>query len=292
MEPSLFCFGLGYSGARLAQRLLQKGWKVAGTARRPDRLEHLRDLGAEIRAFDDDTPLPQGVLASASHILSTIPPGPAGDPVLARHLGEIRARSQDLVWLGYLSSTGVYGDTKGQTVDETALLHPTSDHAKRRVMAEREWLDLARALPVHVFRLAGIYGPGRSALDEVLAGTAKRVVKPGHLFSRIHVEDVARVVEASMERPRAGGAVYNVCDDEPAASADVVDFAARILGRTPPAPVLFEDVRLSPMAASFWADNRRVSNRRIKDELGVSLLYPNFRKGLRAIRARMSLDES
>jgi nucleoside-diphosphate-sugar epimerase len=191
-----------------------------------------------------------------------------------------------LAWVGYLSTTGVYGDRDGGWVDETSELRPSGARGRRRVAAETAWLDLwrDRGVPVHIFRLAGIYGPGRSPFDALRAGTAKRIVKPGQVFSRIHVDDLASVLLSSIARPRPG-AVYNVCDDEPASPADVVAHAAQLLGAPPPPLVSFDEAALSPMARSFYADNKRVSNALIKTELGVRLRYPDYRAGLAAILA-------
>jgi len=212
-----------------------------------------------------------------------VPPDKVGDPVLDIHAEEIAA-ARGLRWIGYLSTTGVYGDRAGGWVDEDAPLQPTGERSRRRVVAEARWLDLYRhhGAPVHVFRLAGIYGPGRSALDAVRSGRAQRIVKPGQVFSRIHVSDVVQVLRASMANPNPG-AVYNLCDDDPAAPADVIAFACDLLGVLAPPPVAIEQAGLSDMALSFYADNKRVSNRRIKEELGVSLLYPSYRDGLRAL---------
>jgi nucleoside-diphosphate-sugar epimerase len=206
--------------------------------------------------------------------------------VLACHENDI-AGLEELCWVGYLSTTGVYGTRGGGWVDETSELHPTSARAARRAAAEAAWLDRwrTRGVPVHLFRLAGIYGPGRSAFDALRAGTAKRVDSPGQVFSRIHVEDIAQVLLASIARPRPG-AVYNVCDDEPSAPADVIARAARLIGVAPPPLVPLDAAGLPPMARSFYADNKRVSNRLIKEELGVALAYPNYRVGLRAILAK------
>jgi nucleoside-diphosphate-sugar epimerase len=222
-------------------------------------------------------------LAGSSYLLSSVPPDEHGDPVLDLHGADI-ARTRSLRWVGYLSTTGVYGDRGGGWVDETSPLLPTGERGRRRVSAEGQWLDLRRrhGIPVHVFRLAGIYGPGRSALDAVRSGSPRRIVKPGQVFSRIHVADIARVLRASMARPRPG-TVYNVCDDDPAPPADVVAFACELLGVAPPPPVPIEEAELSEMALSFYADIKRVSNRRIKQELGVSLLYPGYRDGLAAL---------
>ena len=282
MTPSrLFCFGLGYSAEALARKLLAEGWQVAGTAREPERLAALTALGIKAFRFDRDHPLPAGTLAGTTALLSSIPPEAEGDPVLALCQDAILAAK--LAWIGYLSTTGVYGDWKGAWVDETSPLRPTSERAWRRVAAETAWLDLNRrhGLPVQVFRLAGIYGPGRCALDEVRAGTARRIVKRGQVFSRIHVDDIAQVLTASMARPR-GGAIYNVCDDAAAHPRDIVTYACELLGVVPPTEIAFEEARLSPMAQTFWADNKRVRNKLLHEELGVTLLYPSYREGLRA----------
>ena len=276
--PHLFCFGFGYSARALARIVTEQGWPVGGTTRQYTESALLR--------FERGLPPPPGALEGVTHLLSSVPPDADGDSVLDAARDHIVAARGSLRWIGYLSTTGVYGNTDGAWVDETSPTNPTSDRARRRVVAEAAWLALGREhyLPVHVFRLAGIYGPGRSALDEVRAGTARRIDRPDHLFSRIHVDDIARVLAASIARPNAG-AIYNVCDDEPAAPADVVRFACELLKVPLPPLVSLADAKLSPMGASFWADNRRVRNDRIKRELGVALAYPNYREGLRAILA-------
>jgi nucleoside-diphosphate-sugar epimerase len=201
-----------------------------------------------------------------------------------RHYRDEIARLSTLAWIGYLSTVGVYGNAAGAIVDETAELHPNNERTRARVVAESGWLALGETTgrPVQVFRLAGIYGPGRSALDKLRAGTARRIVKPGQVFNRIHVEDIASVLEASIARPRAG-AIYNVADDEPAPPEDVIAYGAELLGIEPPPEIPFEDADLTPMARSFYGDSRRISNARIKSELGVTLAYPNYREGLRAL---------
>ena len=287
LKPRLFCFGLGYSAGRLARQLLAEGWVVAGTCQSPDRQAELTALGIDAVIFGPDRPLADApsALSGTTHLLGSVPPDENGDPVLARHGSDIEAM-EGVSWVGYLSSTGVYGDTGGKSVSEDTDVNPTSDRGRYRTEAEAAWLALAsdHRLPVHVFRLAGIYGPGRSALDQVRAGRAKRIDKPGHMFSRIHVDDIAQVLKASMNRPDPG-AVYNVCDDEPAAAADVTAFAWELLGMDPPPlqPFAEAEKEMSEMALSFWRDNRLVDNRRIKEELGVSLLYPDYRAGLRVI---------
>ena len=286
-HPRLFCFGLGYSATRLARGLMADGWTVAGTCQSTDRRDELASEGIEAFVFDRNQLLadPEQALSGVTHLLSSVPPTENGDPVLISHGGDIKAM-QGLQWAGYLSSTGVYGDADGARVDETSPVNPSSDRSRRRADAETAWLALREnnGLPVHVFRLAGIYGPGQSALDQMRAGGARRIEKPGHMFSRIHVDDIAQVLKASMDRPDPG-AVYNVCDDEPAAAADVTAFAWELLGMDPPPlqPFAEAEKEMSEMALSFWRDNRLVDNRRIKEELGVSLFYPDYRAGLRAI---------
>jgi len=271
--PRLLCFGIGYT-ARAFVEQLGPGWSVIGTTRRGDG-------DGEDHAFARDHPLPRAAFAGVTHILVSIPPDERGDPVLDAHAGDI-STLKTLRWLGYLSTTGVYGTRDGGWVDETAELKPTGPRSRRRVAAERAWRALGA--PAHVFRLAGIYGPGRSVFDTLRAGTAKRIDKPGHVFSRIHVDDIGRVLLASLAKPQPG-AVYNVCDDEPAAQAAVVAHAATLLGMAPPPLTPFAEAALSPMARSFWADNKRVSNALVKCELGVEFAYPSYREGLAAILA-------
>lgn len=284
----LLCIGLGFSARCLAGRLAAAGWTVAGTARSIDRCRAAAARGYRMHHFDRGLPLadPAAVLAPATHLLISAPPDGDGDPMLDAHRADLVRHGSGLRWIGYLSTTGVYGDRAGAWVSEDDPPQPRATRSRRRLAAEQGWLALlhGHGLPVHLFRLAGIYGPGRSQLDAVRAGTARRVVKPGHLFGRIHVEDIATVLQASIARPRPG-AVYNVCDDEPAAPAAVTAFACDLLGVAPPPETPYADAEMSPMARSFWADNRRVRNDRIKQELGVTLAYPSYREGLRAVLA-------
>jgi nucleoside-diphosphate-sugar epimerase len=281
----LFCFGLGYSAEALAKRLAAKGWSIAGTVRDPANVERLRAQGYDVTRFagEPDNPDIPALLAGTTHLLLSIPPGPDGDAVL-RHYREQIGGLSTLDWIGYLSTVGVYGDQSGALVDETATPLPNNERTKARVVAESGWLALGEEIgrPVQVFRLAGIYGPGRSAIDKIAAGTARRIVKLGQVFNRIHVEDIASVLEASIARPRAG-AVYNVADDEPAPPEDVVSYAAELLGVEPPPEVPFAEAELTPMARSFYFNLRRVCNARIKSELGVRLAYPSYREGLRGV---------
>jgi len=283
----LFCFGYGFSASALGTLLGPAGWSLAGTCRTPEGCRALADAGVDAVPFSREAPLahPAQSLAGTTHLLLSIPPDADGDPALDCHGAGIAA-IEGLEWIGYLSTTGVYGDTGGAWVDESATPAPISARGRRRLQAERAWLALGEThgLAVQVFRLAGIYGPGRNALATVRRGTAKRIAKPGQVFSRIHVADIAQVLTASIARPRTG-AIYNVCDDEPAPAADVVAHACDLLGVAPPPLTPHDEADLSPMARSFYADNRRVSNARIKAELGVRLRYPNYRDGLAALLA-------
>jgi len=281
----LFVFGLGYVGAALARRLRGDGWIAAGTVREPTRAQALRRAGIAAELFAPGLPLAdaRGLLAGTTHLLSTVPPTDDGDPVLAAHAADLPALP-GLRWVGYLSSTGVYGDCGGAWVDEATVPSPLDDVSARRLRAEAAWLALHAdsGVPVHVFRLAGIYGPERSALDTVRAGGTRRIVKPGQVFSRMHLDDIVATLLASMARPNPG-AIYNLADDEPAPPQDVIAFACALLGRTPPPEEPFDAHTLPPAAARFYAASRRVSNRRIKDELRVRLAYPSYREGLRAL---------
>lgn len=285
----LFCFGLGYTALTLVNKLAAQGWTIAGTVRTAEKAEALasQDLGARIETFlfDRDRPLDDAgaALAGTTHLLSSVPPDAAGDPVLDAHFRDIAAL-KGLQWIGYLSTTGVYGDRGGDWVDETGTLEPTGERGRRRVAAERHWTGLHEesGLAVHLFRLAGIYGPGRSQFRALRDGTSRRVVKPGQVFNRIHVEDIAQVLAASMAQPSSARA-YNLCDDEAANPSEVIAYAAELLGIEPPPAVPFEAAELSPMAQSFYRDSKRVSNERIKRDFGIELLYPTYREGLRAV---------
>jgi nucleoside-diphosphate-sugar epimerase len=283
-QSKFFGFGFGYTAQALARRL-GRGWRFAGTCRHQPHQAALAQQGIEARIFDGARPMeePMAALLGTTHLLSSVPPGEDGDPVLMQHGAEI-AHLSGLHWLGYLSTTGVYGDRAGGWVDEASELTPTGPRGRRRMAAESAWLDLHRrhGLPVHVFRLAGIYGPGRCAIESLRQGRAQRIDKPGQVFSRIHVDDIAAVLAASMARPNPG-AVYNVCDDDPAAPSEVTAYAAGLLGMEPPPLISFAEAEVSDMALSFYADNKRVRNERIKHELGVKLAYPDYRQGLTAI---------
>lgn len=281
----LFAFGLGFSAQELASRLAAQGWSIAGTAREEPKLRQLRAQGYDAAQFTGDKSNEEllAFLQGTTHLLHSIPPGPDGDPVLRCYREDIAALGT-LEWIGYLSTVGVYGDQQGRWVDETTEPKPNSERTEARVAAEAEWLAFGEEIgvPVQVFRLAGIYGPGRSVFDKLEAGTARRINKNGQVFSRIHVEDIASVLEASIAKPRAG-AIYNVADDEPAAPGDVVAYAAQMMGVEPPPEIAFEDADMTPMARSFYEGSRRIGNALIKSELGVELRYPTFREGLESL---------
>ena len=286
----LFCFGYGFCASALGALLGPAGWSLAGTCRTPCGCRALSNAGVDAVPFSREAPLEdaQELLAGATHILLSIPPDGEGDPALDCHGADIAALP-GVQWIGYLSTTGVYGDTGGAWVNESATPAPSGERGRRRLKAEKGWLAFGEqyGLPVHVFRLAGIYGPGRNALATVRRGGAKRIEKPGQVFSRIHVADVAQVLAASIARPRPG-AIYNVCDDEPAPAADVVAHACALLGVMPPPLTPLDAADLTPMARSFYADNRRVSNACIKTELGVALRFPDYRAGLASLLAEES----
>jgi len=279
----LLCAGLSYCAQALLPLL--EGWEISATLRDPARAPMLRQHGVQPvpitpAHFDADA-----LRSDVTHILLSAPPSGEGvDPFL--DLLRPWMAQHPLQWVGYLSTTGVYGDHRGAWVDEESVAGPLGKRGARRVAAEQAWLDWGAqsGTPVHIFRLPGIYGPGRSAIESVASGQARRIVKADQVFSRIHVDDLAQTLFASFKRPHAGRA-YNVCDDEPAPPQDVIAYAAHLLGRTPPPEIAFEEADLSPMAKSFYAENKRVRNDRIKTELGVRLSYPSYREGLKACLA-------
>lgn len=288
----LLCFGLGYSARVFARRMLERGWQVLGTTRTQEKALQLRSEGFETLVFDGSalTDELEAAISQATHILVSAAPGKSGDPVLACTREAISSAGK-VSWIGYLSTVGVYGDHDGEWVDEASELRPCSERSRKRVAAERAWLALGEdySKPVMLFRLSGIYGPGRGPLEKVRSGQARRIVKPGQVFNRIHVEDIANALEASVQRPR-GGAIYNVTDDEPAPPQDVVACCCELLGVELPPEIPFEDADLTPMGRSFYGENKRVSNTRIKEELGVELAYPTFREGM-TVLARAAASE-
>ena len=279
----LFIFGTGFSSKAFAEEVRDQFDWIGGTTRSPDKMEALRTLGVEPFLFDGNS---QGdgvaeALKQATHILVSIAPNEAGDPVLNQYANEIVGAKPR--WIGYLSTVGVYGNHDGAWVDEETPLHPVSKRSVQRVAAEEAWLAFAEQndLPVQIFRLSGIYGPGRNAFENFRKGTARRLVKPGQVFNRIHVADIAGALKAAMAKPSTR--VFNVTDDEPAPPQDVVAFAAELLGVEAPPEIPFETADLTPMARSFYGENKRVSNQRLKDELGFTFRYPDYRVALKAL---------
>ena len=279
MQRTLLSLGHGYSAQALAARLIPQGWRIIGTTRTSEKAAQLAAQGVEPLIWPDAPLAP--ALACATHLLVSVGANAQGDPVLATQRDEINTATPHLEWAGYLSTTGVYGDHKGAWVDESTPLTPTTTRGQWRLLAENQWRGVS-GLPLHIFRLAGIYGPGRGPFEKVRDGTARLIVKPGQFMSRIHVDDIARVLDASIGRP-APGTAYNVCDDEPSPPEDVLLYAAQLLGLPPPPAVAFADAEMSAMARGFYSESKRVRNERIKHALGVTLAYPTYRDGLRAL---------
>lgn len=278
-DMKLLSFGHGYSAQALTPILLAQGWSITGTTRTKAKAEDLRSTGIDAVVWPEADMSDH--IASATHILISAGPNADGDPVLAGLRDKIAAAQPK--WVGYLSTTGVYGDHDGAWVDETTPLTPATKRGQLRVAAETDWRSLD--LPLHIFRLAGIYGPGRGPFAKVRAGTARRIIKKNQVFSRIHVEDIAQVLAASIAAPNPG-AIYNLCDNDPAPPEDVIAHAADLLGAPMPPAMDYETADMTPMARSFYAESKKVSNERIKSELGVILKYPDYRTGLADLLAR------
>lgn len=276
----MLILGHGYTAGYLTPLLLAKGWQVTGTTR-SDRAR-ISAAGAVPLLWPGEDDAVARAIAQADAILISTAPGASGDPVLAEFASHIAASPAR--WIGYLSTTGVYGDRGGDWVDEDTALTPATARGQERVRAESDWQALAKEhdLPLHIFRLAGIYGPGRGPFAKLANGTARRIIKPGQIFSRIHVEDIAQVLLASIEAPHPG-AIYNVCDNDPAPPEDVIEHAARLMGLPLPEAEDFAKAEMTPMARSFYAESKRVANARIRSELGVDLRYPDYRAGLKAL---------
>ena len=280
----LLSFGHGYSAQALSRLIAGNGWKVTGTTRSAERVPAIKASGAEPMIWPSDASADEAIeaaLKSADALLLSAAPGAEGDPVLAALQEEIAKRAAQFEWVGYLSTTGVYGDHAGGWVDETTPLSPATKRGQARVDAEAAW----RAIPglsLHIFRLAGIYGPGRGPFAKVRSGKARRIIKKGQVFSRIHVEDIGAILLASLNKPNPG-AIYNLCDDDPAPPQDVISYAAQLLGLPEPPAEDFETAEMTPMARSFYAESKKVRNDRIKQELGVVLQYPDYKTVLHAL---------
>ena len=279
MTATLLSFGHGYSARALGRLLLPQGWRIIGTTRSQDKAEELCAEGTHPLVWPGADIIP--ALDSATHLLISAAPDEQGDPVLRLLKDAITARATQVRWVGDLSTTGVYGDNGGDWVDEQSPLNPATTRGQARVAAEAAWAAIP-GLPLHIFRLAGIYGPGRGPFEKIRQGTARRIIKPGQVFSRTHVEDIAQVLAASIARP-SPGAAYNVCDDDPAPPEDVIAHAAHLLGLPVPPAEDFATAEMTPMARSFYAESKKVRNDRIKTELGVRLLYSDYRAGLAAL---------
>ena len=271
---TLLSLGHGYSARALARLLIPRGWRIIGTTRNPAKAEAFRAEGVEPLLWPGDL---GPALAEATHVLACAAPDAAGDPFLQAVPQIARSKAE---WVGYLSTTGVYGDHQGGWVDEATPLTPQSDRGRQRVLAEGQWL--ATGLPVQIFRLAGIYGPGRGPFEKVRDGTARRIIKPNQVFGRIHVDDIAQVLEASIRHPNPGAA-FNVCDDNPCPPEEVLSHAARLLGLPDPPEVPFDQASMTPKQRAFYGESKRVRNDRIKQDLGVTLLYPDYPQGLAAL---------
>jgi nucleoside-diphosphate-sugar epimerase len=289
---NLFCFGLGYSATAAAKRLAARGWRIAGTSTTAEGAARIAALGYHGAVFDGriQSEAVARALKSATHVLLSIPPDGDGDPAYRAHAHDLAA-SRSLTWIGYFSTVGVYGDAGGGWVDENTPARPASERGRRRLESELAWARLGQEAgkTVTIFRLPGIYGPGRSAIEDLRSGTARRIIKPGQVFNRIHVDDIAVAVEAAALSEGTGG-VYNVTDDLPAPPQDVVAYGAELLGLPCPPDLAFATAELSPMARSFYSESKRVANARIKAELGLNLQFPTYREGLAAIAAQQATD--
>ncbi len=281
----LFVFGLGFSASAIAALLRRSGWQVSGTVCSPAKCDALLRQGFAPLLFGDAEGV-RRALDSATHCLVSVPPGEAGDPVLDAYREALRI-AHGLRWAGYLSTIGVYGDLGGAWADEDTPAEPDTKRGAARIEAEGAWTAFCarRGLPLDIFRLAGIYGPGRNPLERIRRGEAHRIVKPGQVFNRIHVDDIAQTVAAAVlqERTLPGTRLFNLADDEPAPPQDVILYAAELIGAPPPPEIPFEQAALSPMARSFYVGNKRLRNDKIKRELGIALKYPTYREGLRAL---------
>lgn len=284
MEKTLLSIGHGFSARALAARLVPQGWRIVGTTRSPDKADAIADTGVEPVVWPGADL--GALIAQFPNVLVSAGPDSAGDPVLNAVEDAVTRAAPDLRWVGYLSTTGVYGDHDGDWVDEDTPLTPSTKRGRARVTAEARWQAIPD-LPLHIFRLAGIYGPGRGPFAKVRAGTARRIIKQGQVFSRIHAEDIAQALELSLQRPDPG-AVYNLCDDDPAPPQDVIAHAAELLGLPVPPAIPFDQADMTPMARSFYSESKKVRNDRIKQALGWAPQFPTYRAGLAALLAQDS----
>ncbi len=287
----VFFFGMGYSSqatANAIRDIIDKDITIFGTTRSRPRAEEL--LRAKIRSHAFDGRAPGLMLAAdlkkSTHVIASIPPTNGADPVLLHHQQELD-KAPDLQWLAYFSSVGVYSGSNGAWIDEGAELAKDNERAAERIKIEESWTEYAkkREVPLAIFRIAGIYGPGRSAINKLQDGLAHRIIKRGQVFNRVHCDDIGRITALAMQNQLEG--IFNLTDDEPAPPQDLVTFGAKLLEVKPPKSVPFEKAELSEMAKMFYSDNKRVSNAKIKSALGIELLYPTYREGLRMIHEQV-----
>tara|TARA_B100001121_G_scaffold307942_1_gene330657 strand:- start:524 stop:1378 length:855 start_codon:yes stop_codon:yes gene_type:complete len=279
MDLTFLSFGHGYTAQALTPYLNEKGWTVFGTSRSKDNFSDIEKSGATPILWGSDQL--RSVIKEAALVLSSVAPKDGNDPVIQMYGEDLKENSSQIKWAGYLSTIGVYGDTKGEWVNENSPLKPSTNRGIARVSAEKKWLK-NNFLPSHIFRLGGIYGPNRGPFQKVLQGKAVKIIKPGQVFSRMHILDIVQTLLASISQPKPHS-IYNLCDDNPAPPQDVLSYAAKLLSVDQPPIVRFEDADLSEMARSFYAENKRVSNQLIKSELGVDLIYPDYKVGLESL---------
>ena len=279
MDLTFLSFGHGYTAQALTPYLNEKGWTVFGTSRSKDNFSDIEKSGATPILWGSDQL--RSVIKEAALVLSSVAPKDGNDPVIQMYGEDLKENSSQIKWAGYLSTIGVYGDTKGEWVNENSPLKPATNRGIARVSAEKKWLK-NNFLPSHIFRLGGIYGPNRGPFQKVLQGKAVKIIKPGQVFSRMHILDIVQTLLASISQPKPHS-IYNLCDDNPAPPQDVLSYAAKLLSVDQPPTVRFEDADLSEMARSFYAENKRVSNQLIKSELGVDLSYPDYKVGLESL---------
>ena len=279
MDLTFLSFGHGYTAQALTPYLNEKGWTVFGTSRSKDNFPDIEKSGATPILWGSDQL--RSIIKEAALVLSSVAPKDGNDPVIQMYGEDLKENSSQIKWAGYLSTIGVYGDTKGEWVNESSPLKPSTNRGIARVSAERKWLK-NNFLPSHIFRLGGIYGPNRGPFQKVLQGKAVKIIKPGQVFSRMHILDIVQTLLASISQPKPYS-IYNLCDDNPAPPQDVLSYAAKLLNVDQPPTVRFEDADLSEMARSFYAENKRVSNQLIKSELGVDLIYPDYKVGLESL---------
>ena len=279
MDLTFLSFGHGYTAQALTPYLNEKGWTVFGTSRSKDNFSDIEKSGATPILWGSDEL--RSVIKEAALVLSSVAPKKGNDPVIQMYGEDLKENSSQIKWAGYLSTISVYGDTKGEWVNESSPLKPSTNRGIARVNAEKKWLK-NNFLPSHIFRLGGIYGPNRDPFQKVLQGKAVKIIKPGQVFSRMHILDIVQTLLASISQPKPHS-IYNLCDDNPAPPQDVLSYAAKLLSVDQPPTVRFEDADLSEMARSFYAENKRVSNQLIKSELGVDLSYPDYKVGLESL---------